>query len=459
MAWSFPFIGAGEAEYFEFAELHVWFERVPSAREKKAIVKSVPSPVDDVRWRKQHLWISSEARVQCDIGSAYGDYSGPRSRSYIAQEAARRRFDAALEQWLRDAHAVVPITVAYRRQDPEAGGTVLSDWHDWSVAQARSFLPAFTDALVAKRSSPAQKLGGRLILDVFVSDPDADLTEAERVFVAPELQRQRLERVRDALNGIGGSDNEGYREALVTSSEHLRDGEDFTDALVSLTSHVVEWGHPVEGDLAVLLVAIGQRLRTSGFATPSRHHGAYLYAVLQAAVVLENTELAAFATATIRERGHGLSLLAWSRITSCGPGEPVTALAFEMQPPSASDWYAHACKQSDPAVALEAYENAMQLADPPWQAVNNGIAVLLAVHPKTVPAALAKRWLRRGQAVTEAACAHNVACLLVRLGDLDGGAAALCDALERGADPRPIADDEELGAILSRSDVQAALRR
>ena len=45
------------------------------------------------------------------------------------------RFNADIERWLQAAHEIVPIAVAYRGQDEEAGGTKLSDWHAASVAK------------------------------------------------------------------------------------------------------------------------------------------------------------------------------------------------------------------------------------------------------------------------------------------------------------------------------------
>lgn len=34
----FPFVGAGDASYFEWAEVHVWFTRAPKPAERKKIL-------------------------------------------------------------------------------------------------------------------------------------------------------------------------------------------------------------------------------------------------------------------------------------------------------------------------------------------------------------------------------------------------------------------------------------
>ena len=60
-------------------------------------------------------------------------------------------FNADTERWLLEAHGIVPILAAYRRQDWEAGGTKLSPWHAQSLPLAPAVLkqlkPAKDDAL------------------------------------------------------------------------------------------------------------------------------------------------------------------------------------------------------------------------------------------------------------------------------------------------------------------------
>ncbi|MCX5748026.1 MAG: IS66 family insertion sequence element accessory protein TnpB [Proteobacteria bacterium] len=132
----FPFIGAGEANYFEWADLHVNFARAPKPAERAAIVKRVPVPLaDSADWEGTHLYVASAQGVGRVIHAAYA--RPPKrptgltttSRFKIAGSSRTSRFNADTERWLEQAHAIVPIVAAYRRQDWEAGGTTLSAWH------------------------------------------------------------------------------------------------------------------------------------------------------------------------------------------------------------------------------------------------------------------------------------------------------------------------------------------
>jgi len=62
------------------------------------------------------------------------------SRFKAASAARTARFNADIERWLQASHAVVPILVAYRAPDLEAGGTAFSAWHDESVKQVKAIL-------------------------------------------------------------------------------------------------------------------------------------------------------------------------------------------------------------------------------------------------------------------------------------------------------------------------------
>lgn len=153
----FPFIGAGDASYFEWAEIHVYFTRDLKPAEKTKITKSVPPPIDDVQWKGRHCWASSEQGVGRQIQAAY---SKPRkqptslttqSRFKMPDSGKLSAFNADTERWLLEAHDLVPILAVYRRQDWEAGGTRLSAWHTQSLPLARAVLkqlkPAKGDAL------------------------------------------------------------------------------------------------------------------------------------------------------------------------------------------------------------------------------------------------------------------------------------------------------------------------
>src|SRR6185295_10638728 len=68
----FPFFGAGDATYFEWAEVQVLFVRDPSPKEKKAITAGVPAPLrDSVTWNRRHLGVASGQVVHVDIARAW----------------------------------------------------------------------------------------------------------------------------------------------------------------------------------------------------------------------------------------------------------------------------------------------------------------------------------------------------------------------------------------------------
>ena len=148
-SYPFPFIGAGDARYFEWAEVMVRFEKAPTKSSRAAIEAEMPSAFADASWNKDLLVASSAQFVQCDITAAYGPGRKPkrRSRKHVASSAASTAFNTEIEQWLRAAHEVTPILVAFRRRDAEAGGTELSDWHAWSANQAATFMPAFATSI------------------------------------------------------------------------------------------------------------------------------------------------------------------------------------------------------------------------------------------------------------------------------------------------------------------------
>jgi hypothetical protein len=143
----FPFVGAGEAEYFEWAEVHVCFTRSPRPAQREPIAVGVPPPLrDSIDWNGPLLAVASAQGVGRYIRSAYSKKKPPvtrlttQSRFTQASASADARFNADIERWLLEAHQVVPILLAYRRQDWEAGGTRLSSWHEESVREAAELL-------------------------------------------------------------------------------------------------------------------------------------------------------------------------------------------------------------------------------------------------------------------------------------------------------------------------------
>ncbi len=159
----FPFIGAGEASYFEWAELFVRFVAEPSKSEKKAIGERVPPPLQDtVEWDEAMLWVASDQGVGRYIKNAYGKKKGAgvaALTSLTKGAKADAMFNAHIEAWLRDAHRRCPVLVAYRRQDWEAGGTKLSHWHHSSIRHVQEAI----DAMAAEPTGSDAALVERLI--------------------------------------------------------------------------------------------------------------------------------------------------------------------------------------------------------------------------------------------------------------------------------------------------------
>jgi hypothetical protein len=143
----FPFIGAGDASYFEWADLHIYFARDVKPADKPKLEKTVPPPIGDIDWTsKRHLYLSSEQGVGRQIQAAYAKKPTKptslttTSRFKMADSPKLSRFNEDIERYLLEIHAVVPILVAFRRQDWEAGGTQLSPWHTASLAHAKDVL-------------------------------------------------------------------------------------------------------------------------------------------------------------------------------------------------------------------------------------------------------------------------------------------------------------------------------
>ncbi len=148
--YAFPFIGSGDADYFEWAEVHVAFQREPTEAEQAAITARVPPPLrDSIDFAGRHLMVASDQFAHAAMMEAYE--KAPHDETEDAFEgrfpfAASSKVEAFNEDtaaWLNHAHEQCPILVAFRAQDWEAGGTQLDDWHEWSVEQLPVVLDQF----------------------------------------------------------------------------------------------------------------------------------------------------------------------------------------------------------------------------------------------------------------------------------------------------------------------------
>lgn len=186
-SWPFSFFGAGEASYFEWAELHVLFTREPSKTDKRAIEQNLPLALtDSVDWEGPALMVASGQFAHVAIAEQFArpddedeadddDDDDDEGRWFFASSIAVSRFNEATEIWLRHAHEVCPIVLAFRREDGESGGTELSAWHDWSVKQLPELLSTLRELTRTEADSHrAYLLRGVLDMarDAEVSLPD-----------------------------------------------------------------------------------------------------------------------------------------------------------------------------------------------------------------------------------------------------------------------------------------------
>ena len=185
----FPFFGAGRANYFEWAEVHVRFARAPAPAERKAIAAIVPPPLrDSVRFHGRDLHVASGQFVHHNIYDAYALPDDPVNDEnddddeiedgwFFASTAQVDRFNTATEHWLHAAHKIVPIFAAFRREDGEAGGTKLSTWHRKSLAQTAEVLRGCEDVLA---------LGDRYAAGAYMLHGILDMAEDGGVAVPDE---------------------------------------------------------------------------------------------------------------------------------------------------------------------------------------------------------------------------------------------------------------------------------
>jgi hypothetical protein len=167
---AFPFFGAGDAGYFEWFEMWVWFAKPVPKASRAALAKLAPK-IGQVEWPHEYLLWASAGDIQGQLVEAYGtakakkrmsDYRkkldededadpwGGDSDELLAMGDESKRFNQDLEAWLVEVHALHPILFAARREDHEAGGTKLSAWHKKSLAQFADVEAKVHVALAAK---------------------------------------------------------------------------------------------------------------------------------------------------------------------------------------------------------------------------------------------------------------------------------------------------------------------
>lgn len=188
MAHPFPFFGSGDASYFEWFEMWVWFEKPVPAKARARVLKAAPGPCkEDASWPlPELLWASNGDQfigmhiinaypnvVDPDAGDGDGDGEDDdgedidddddddESRFIFASPAQEGAFNRGIEAWLLEVHKTHPIAFVARGEDSEAGGTELDAWHAESVAGIARLLPLF-EAQAARAAAPSGDTANRV---------------------------------------------------------------------------------------------------------------------------------------------------------------------------------------------------------------------------------------------------------------------------------------------------------
>ncbi|MFT3694765.1 MAG: hypothetical protein QM831_16570 [Kofleriaceae bacterium] len=172
---AFPFFGAGDAHYFEWFEMFVWFaEPIPKSK-RAAIVKMAPKLCQlDAQWPSDELlWASTgDQWIQQHLVDQYGTAKAKKKMADFQKKLAEdeemshwdgdtdeitavggeeQKFNQEIDAWLVKLNAVHPILLVVRGEDGEAGGTELSAWHKASLLQWPDIEPKLHAALTARK--------------------------------------------------------------------------------------------------------------------------------------------------------------------------------------------------------------------------------------------------------------------------------------------------------------------
>jgi hypothetical protein len=165
----FPFFGQGDAEYYEWFEMWVWFASAVPKAKRAALVKMAPAlcrldaqwpaaellwPSTGDQWIQQHLvaeYGTAAAKKKMKAATAKQEedpYGGDDDDldDLLAMGGESKQFNADIEKWLLALHAKQPILFAARREDGEAGGTRLGAWHKASLGMYAAIEPTLEAA-------------------------------------------------------------------------------------------------------------------------------------------------------------------------------------------------------------------------------------------------------------------------------------------------------------------------
>jgi len=163
----FAFFGQGDASYFEWFEMWIWFrDPVPTATQAKLVKIAPKLCARDAQWPHPNLlWASTgDQWIHQHLINEYGTKDAQQALKRILKHQEEtgdpwdtgdededaafaggkelKQFNGDIETWLVAMNELQPILFAARREDGESGGTRLGAWHKKSVAAFEAVCPS-----------------------------------------------------------------------------------------------------------------------------------------------------------------------------------------------------------------------------------------------------------------------------------------------------------------------------
>lgn len=421
----FPFVGAEPPEdAIPDREAFVLFESAPTKADKAGIKKMLKA-----KWK---LTFQKKAMSIAMPGSTP---------------------QRPLITFLKQTHRALPIALAFRGF--RSAMRSRSRGHADALARAGRLVDEFDAEVKTSKSSIGRRFAAGLLLELWIAD--RPLTRAQRKLVEPAIENATEHRRGEFFHTMQNQP----KQLMRVLDDIVWDDADALRALNEIVERLEMWGESLDGVRLEAALALAKRLGKELPETemPDDEVSNVLWLAYQAGLQ-SDAKLCKKIQPLVKKHGSEGSLrFVYGDLRRAKDDPRLLKLAEQVLTSSADELYEAGCgmvRRSE-AIALDLFDRSCRAPSPPWQAANNGVAMLLAVHPRKIPPKLAKLWLKRIEAEEEAAAKHNLACLLARLGRLDDARDALIEAIEGGADLEPIVDDPELKKVLGDEDVVAAI--